>query len=80
MNDRISDDILSNLNPDDIRILIESEDELSRCGHFTRIFPSLTSYKYLQYFDYIFYYNLLLDSWEQQFHHDRIKGKRVDFI
>lgn len=66
--------ILSNLLSDDILILTETEDELSRCGDFVRVFPSQHSTPYLQYFESTSYYNLLLDEWERQFGGNRLEG------
>ncbi|CAF3852147.1 unnamed protein product [Rotaria magnacalcarata] len=55
--------ILDVLTPDDLRILIESEDEYSRRGSFERIFPTNQTRKYLKYFETPRYYNLLLNEW-----------------
>lgn len=68
-------DILNQLTPDDVRCLIESEDEYHRKGAFTRIFPSTTSSKYFVYFEHIRYYNLLLDAWEKTYHTRREEGE-----
>lgn len=47
---------------------MESEDELSRCGQFRRIFPVReTAASYLPYFDFPYYYNLLLINWEERY-------------
>ncbi|XP_023210125.1 tubulin polyglutamylase TTLL4-like isoform X2 [Centruroides sculpturatus] len=70
--------ILKDLTGDDVRRLIESEDELSRCGHFIRVFPSEISSSYLKYFEKPKYYNLLLDAWEKRFQNDRKSG--IDFL
>jgi tubulin polyglutamylase TTLL4 len=51
------------LTPDDLRILVETEDENNRRGNFTRIFPSQTSKPYLKYFETTRYYNILLSEW-----------------
>lgn len=55
------------MTPDDIRILVESEDEFNRRGNFTRIFPSQNSKQYLKYFDTTRYYNILLIEWINRF-------------
>ncbi|KFM75095.1 Tubulin polyglutamylase TTLL4, partial [Stegodyphus mimosarum] len=68
-------DILEDLTPDDVRCLIESEDEFHRKGAFTRVFPSETSSKYFVYFEHIRYYNLLLDAWEKRYYKNRNTGK-----
>ncbi|KFM70572.1 Tubulin polyglutamylase TTLL4, partial [Stegodyphus mimosarum] len=67
-------DILEDLTPDDVRCLIESEDEFHRKGAFTRVFPSETSSKYFVYFEHIRYYNLLLDAWEKRYYKNRNTG------
>jgi len=69
--------ILSNLLSDDILILTETEDELSRCGDFVRVFPSQHSSPYLQYFETTNYYNLLLDEWEKRFGQKRMEGIKL---
>lgn len=58
------DGILEKLTSDDVRALIRSEDELTHAHHFTRIFPTQETHKYLKYFENHRYYNLLLDAWE----------------
>ena len=40
--------ILDHLNPDDVRALVMSEDELATSQRFTRIFPNVTSHKYFK--------------------------------
>ncbi|XP_067133771.1 tubulin monoglutamylase TTLL4-like [Centruroides vittatus] len=69
--------ILNRLSVDDIKILIQSEDELSRCGNFIRIFPSKGSSKYLKYFEKSKYYNLLLDAWENKYFYNRKEGIKL---
>ena len=39
------DSILENLTPDDVRVLIRSEDELAQATHFSRIFPTQVGYQ-----------------------------------
>ncbi|RWS21529.1 tubulin polyglutamylase TTLL4-like protein, partial [Leptotrombidium deliense] len=68
------ENILSNLTPDDVRQLIEAEDELTRCGHFVRIFPSSKSDLYMKYFQKSHYYNLLLNEWEKKYSNRRLLG------
>ena len=64
------DSILEHLTPDDVRVLIRSEDELAQATHFSRIFPTqvmligiIKSYnivlcaksvKFVAYFDFYF--------------------------
>lgn len=69
-----SDSILNDLTQNDIRVLMLTEDELSRCGQFKRVFPSSSSSKYLKYLDKPRYYNLLLDAWEQKYLDNRVEG------
>lgn len=71
------DSILDDLTQNDVRVLMLSEDELSRCGQFKRVFPSSTSNKYLKYFDKPRYYNLLLDAWERKYNTNRMKGINI---
>lgn len=70
----IQSTILDIITPDDLRILVESIDEDSRRGNFQRMFPSLTSQKYLQYFDAQRYYNLLLQAWVLRYNRLEAKG------
>lgn len=65
--------LLESLTPDDVRVLVQSEDELSRRGSFERVFPggrhgdtTLLAHRR--------YYNLLLAAWERRFRHQRHKG------
>ncbi|MCI4378603.1 hypothetical protein PGIGA_G00217730 [Pangasianodon gigas] len=66
--------ILEVLTPDDVRVLAESEDELSRLGDFERIFPSPASSRYLRFFEQPRYLNILLNQWEQKYNQIRSKG------
>ncbi|XP_050532720.1 tubulin monoglutamylase TTLL4-like isoform X2 [Daktulosphaira vitifoliae] len=68
------DSILNDLLPDDIRHLIEYEDELTQIGSFQKVFPTTTSYKYHQYFDSARYYNMLFDAWENKYYNNRKEG------
>ncbi|XP_078259405.1 tubulin monoglutamylase TTLL4 isoform X2 [Rhinoraja longicauda] len=63
--------LLDVLTPDDIRMLMESEDEYNRRGQFERIFPGLMSSRYLRYFEQPRYFNILLDLWEQKYGRNR---------
>ena len=40
--------ILDHLNPDDVRTLVVSEDELATSQRFTRIFPNVNTHKYFK--------------------------------
>lgn len=66
--------MLDVLTPEDVRVLVESEDELCRRGRFERAFPSPASSRYLRFFECPRYKNLLLDQWEQKHWSDRSKG------
>ncbi|KAM3849920.1 tubulin monoglutamylase TTLL4 [Diretmus argenteus] len=66
--------VLDVLTPEDVRVLAESEDELSRRGEFERVFPSPSSSRYLHFFECPRYLNILLDQWEQKHWNNRAKG------
>ncbi|XP_051998735.1 tubulin polyglutamylase TTLL4 [Xyrauchen texanus] len=66
--------VLNVLTPDDVRVLAESEDELSRKGDFERVFPSHASSRYLRFFEQPRYLNILLNQWEQKYWLTRSKG------
>jgi len=66
--------ILDNLTPDDVRILIETEDEFSRRGAFHRIFPGSGTDRYMKYFDENRYYNILLYVWGNKYDEDPARG------
>ena len=65
------------ITADDLRVLIEYEDELTRCGNFVCIFPNLESHKYFKFFETIRYYNILLQEWINNFHKNKNKGKKL---
>ncbi|XP_064456717.1 tubulin monoglutamylase TTLL4-like isoform X2 [Ornithodoros turicata] len=66
--------ILESLTPDDVRALIQSEDELSRRGSFERVFPTAHSRPLLELMVRPRYYNLLLAAWEERHGIQRHKG------
>ncbi|XP_041478656.1 tubulin polyglutamylase TTLL4-like isoform X1 [Lytechinus variegatus] len=66
--------ILDTLTPDDIRHLVQTEDEFSRRGGFERAFPSPTSQKYHRFFEAPRYYNILLDEWVRKYHRTQARG------
>lgn len=66
--------ILDNLTSDDVRILIETEDEFSRRGSFHRIFPGSGTDRYMKYFNENRYYNILLNAWGNKYDEDPAKG------
>nr|XP_048315324.1 tubulin monoglutamylase TTLL4 isoform X1 [Myodes glareolus]XP_048315325.1 tubulin monoglutamylase TTLL4 isoform X1 [Myodes glareolus] len=70
--------VLDVLTPDDVRVLVEMEDEFSRRGQFERIFPSRISSRYLRFFEQPRYFNILTTQWEQKYHGNKIKG--VDLL
>ncbi|XP_061734905.1 tubulin monoglutamylase TTLL4-like isoform X1 [Nerophis ophidion] len=66
--------VLDIMTPSDVRVLAESEDELSRCGEFERIFPSPSASRYLRFFECPRYLNMVLDQWERKYWKNRSKG------
>lgn len=70
--------MLDVLTPDDVRVLVEMEDEFSRRGQFERIFPSRISSRYLRFFEQPRYFNILTTQWEQKYHGNKLKG--VDLL
>ena len=62
------------MTPDDIRMLVETEDEFARRGSFERIFPTSQTRKYLKYFETPRYYNLLLNEWITKYHRMEERG------
>ncbi|XP_053568407.1 tubulin monoglutamylase TTLL4 [Bombina bombina] len=70
--------ILDQLTPEDVKVLVETEDELSRCGHFERIFPTSISSRYLRFFEQPRYFNILTNQWEQKYYANRERGR--DFL
>ncbi|KAM6178510.1 tubulin monoglutamylase TTLL4 [Rhynchocyon petersi] len=70
--------VLDILTPDDVRVLVDMEDEFSRRGQFERIFPSRISTRYLRFFEQPRYFNILTTQWEQKYHNNKLKG--VDLL
>ena len=68
---------MDTLTPDDLRVLIETEDEYNRRGCFARVFPNHSSRKYLKFFDTPRYYNLLLAEWLTKHRHNRNDGNFI---
>ncbi|XP_015490254.1 tubulin polyglutamylase TTLL4 isoform X1 [Parus major] len=66
--------VLDVLTPDDVRILVETEDEYSRRGQFERVFPSHISMRYLRFFEQPRYFNILVTQWELKYYLNRHKG------
>ena len=70
-----SEDVLADLTPCDVRVLVHSEEELTQCETFERIFPTSETGCYLKYMD-TNYYDLLLLAWERcQGGGDRQRGR-----
>ncbi|XP_073959548.1 uncharacterized protein isoform X3 [Choristoneura fumiferana] len=67
-------DILSTLTPDDVRHLIQAEDELTQAGDMERIFPTRDTHRYLTYLAGPRYYNRLFDAWESRYALNRPAG------
>lgn len=65
---------MDQLTDDDIIQLMEAEDELTRAGGLKRVYPSEKARDYLPYFDFPYYYNVLLALWEEKYHDDRLAG------
>lgn len=59
--------ILDDLTSDDVRCLINTEDELARCAPLERIFPAPNTHPYLEFTENPRYYNRLLDAWETKY-------------
>ncbi|CAG9567895.1 unnamed protein product [Danaus chrysippus] len=60
-------DILSTLTPDDVRHLIQAEDELTQIDSMERVFPTKNTHKYLTFLVGPRYYNRLFDAWESRY-------------
>uniref|UniRef100_A0AAY4AX12 Tubulin polyglutamylase TTLL4 n=1 Tax=Denticeps clupeoides TaxID=299321 RepID=A0AAY4AX12_9TELE len=72
--DQLFSSVLDVLTPDDVNVLAEAEDELSRRGEFERVFPSPASSRYLRFFEHPRYLNILLSQWEQKHWQNRSQG------
>ncbi|XP_028971556.2 tubulin polyglutamylase TTLL4 isoform X1 [Esox lucius] len=69
--------ILDVLTPEDVRVLADTEDELSRRGQFERVFPSNSSSRYLRFFEHPRYLNILLSQWETKYGQNKTKGINI---
>ncbi|XP_075685239.1 tubulin monoglutamylase TTLL4 [Rhinoderma darwinii] len=69
--------VLEQLTPEDVRVLVETEDELSRCGQFERVFPSPISSRYFRFFEQQRYFNILTNQWEQKYYACKEKGQEL---
>ncbi|XP_054266333.1 tubulin monoglutamylase TTLL4-like isoform X2 [Macrosteles quadrilineatus] len=68
------DPIVQDLTPDDVRHLVQYEDELTQIGSFQKIFPTTETYEYHHFFEAPRYYNMLFDAWEVKQSRDRSEG------
>ena len=69
-------DILNNLTPCDVRVLLTSEEELTQMETFERIFPRPDTGHYLEYTSSTNYYDLLLSAWETKYAGCREEGRQ----
>lgn len=69
--------ILEDLTPDDVRHLIQFEDELTQLGRFEKVFPTPRTHVYHQFFESPRYYNMMLDAWETRYHNNRADGVKL---
>ena len=67
-------DILSDLTPCDLRVLMQAEEELSQTETFERIFPTDKTSHYLQFTSNCNYYDVLLSAWEHKYSGARDEG------
>ncbi|XP_072197890.1 tubulin monoglutamylase TTLL4 isoform X2 [Excalfactoria chinensis] len=68
--------VLDILTPDDVRVLVETEDEYSRRGQFERVFPTHISMRYLRFFEQPRYFNILVTQWELKYYLNKHKVGR----
>uniref|UniRef100_A0A8C8SLR4 Tubulin tyrosine ligase like 4 n=1 Tax=Pelusios castaneus TaxID=367368 RepID=A0A8C8SLR4_9SAUR len=66
--------VLDSLTPDDVRVLVETEDEFARRGQFERVFPTRISMRYLRFFEQPRYFNILAAQWELKYYLNKPKG------
>ncbi|XP_074973791.1 tubulin monoglutamylase TTLL4 isoform X2 [Caretta caretta] len=66
--------ILDILTPDDVRVLVETEDEFSRRGQFERAFPTRIAMRYLRFFEQPRYFNILTAQWELKYYLNKPRG------
>ncbi|KAL0275035.1 UNVERIFIED_CONTAM: hypothetical protein PYX00_003025 [Menopon gallinae] len=69
--------ILKDLTPDDVRHLIQFEDELTQLSRFEKVFPTPRTHVYHQYFESPRYYNMMFDAWETKYHKNRADGIKL---
>ena len=79
-NDLPNDLLCDDLSPADLQMLAESEDELSQCDQWTRIFPTHQSEHLLQFYSNIPHSDELIQSWEVKYggsKEDREIGRQI---
>lgn len=69
--------ILDILTPDDVRVLVETEDEFSRRGQFERAFPTRIAMRYLRFFEQPRYFNILTAQWELKYYLNKPRGNQL---
>jgi len=69
-------DIIKDLTPCDLRVLMTSEEELTQMETFERIFPRPDTFHYIQYMSSTNYYDLLLGAWETRYAGCREEGRQ----
>ncbi|KAK6627894.1 hypothetical protein RUM44_010376 [Polyplax serrata] len=75
--DEYMNTILEKLTPDDVRHLVQFEDELTQLCRFEKIFPTSHTHSYHHFFEAPRYYNMLLDAWETKFYKNRNDGIQI---
>lgn len=66
--------ILETLTPDDIRVLMKFQDEVSRKGDLELVFPTEQSAKYLRHFPLPKFYDMLLVQWMRKYGRESTRG------
>ena len=61
----------------DLRILIQTEEELSQTKGFQRLLPNVQNSKYLKYLDEPSFNDKLLSIWEEKYENKREEGRLV---
>jgi len=77
ISDEFVGPILSELTPADVRTLVQAEDELSQCNHWTRCFPTASTIPLLDLMDGQIYSDRLLAAWEVKYGKDRKAGRAL---
>ena len=76
----LPNDLCDDISLADLQMLAESEDELSQCDQWTRIFPTHQSDHYLQFYSNIPPADELLQAWELKYggnNEDRNVGRNI---